>query len=97
VKTSHPCVIDRLFLSPVRLPLVFPLTHGADAPTIRVEIPGIDTPVTKFGVYDKSKFDWQPSRFGTSVIGGYLGMDFFLKYDIIVLDNQNRKAHFVLQ
>lgn len=73
------------------------LKHGADYPTVQLEIPGlaIDTLMTNIKTYTYfEESNLYKDGFGSAPIGGYLGFNFFLQYDKILFDWKNRLAYF---
>lgn len=73
-------------------------THGDKHPTVGLEIPelSIDTLMTNVRLYPyfEKEVHLYRSGFGTALMGGYLGIEFFLRYDKILFDRKNRMVYF---
>jgi hypothetical protein len=73
---------------------------GDNCPTTRLIIDelNIDSLFSHVNIFPRylPEMDSWP-EFGDHVIGGYLGMNFFLQYDKVLLDGKNEIAYFVMK
>jgi hypothetical protein len=72
--------------------------YGNNYPTTHLLLPelGIDSLYVNLAVNKKSYYENENTQvFGNYKIGGFLGIEFFLKYEKVLFDCRNRMAYFI--